>query len=149
VDEPDFEFTHFAIWAGDLDASIAFYRKYAGMSVLSERSERSGTRVAWMADDHQRLILALLAPRRLPLAKRLGIALARRIGPPSHIGVECSSREEIQRLCELGRAEGILRKAAAERGGSTGFVGIIADPDGNDLELSFGQNTRDHLIPTT
>jgi lactoylglutathione lyase len=147
MDGVDFELTHFAIWVSDLDASMAFYRDYAGMNVLNERRERSGTRAAWMADDQQRLILALLAPQRLPLAKRLGIELARRIGPPSHIGVECSSREEIERRCELARGQGILRKAAAERGGSTGYVGIIADPDGNDLELSFGQNTRDHLTP--
>lgn len=149
MDSIDFEFTHLAIWAHDLDASIAFYRKYAGMTVLTERTERSGARVAWMADVHQRSVLAMLSPKRLPIRKRIGIALARWIGPPSHIGVECSSSEEIERLCEEARSEGILRKPAAFRGGNIGFVGIIADPDGNDLELSFGQNTRDHLKPAT
>ena len=144
-----FELTHLAIWVADVKASIKFYETYAGMSILKERIEPSGTRVAWMTDDHKRLILGLLCPRRMPLAKRLGIALARLLGPPFHIGVECSSREVIERRCETARAARILRKAPRERGGNTGYVGIIADPDGNDLELSFGQNNRDHLKPAT
>lgn len=141
----DFELTHLALWATDLDASVAFYREFASMSVAAERREPSGTRVAWIADEHQRVILALLSPRRLPWRKRLGISFARRFGPPSHIGVECASRDRIVDLCDRARARGILRKAPSDRGGEAGFVGIIADPDGNDLELSFGQNTRSVL----
>ena len=143
--KPTAELTHLALWVSDLDASIEFYRKFAGMSVQTQRREETGTRVAWISDAAQRLILVLIGPYRMPLRRRFLIALMRRSRPPAHIGVECSSRDEIRQLCDMARAEGILRVPATERGGSTGFIGIIADPDGNDLELSFGQNTREYL----
>jgi catechol 2,3-dioxygenase-like lactoylglutathione lyase family enzyme len=139
------ELTHLALWVSDIDASIEFYLKYAGMSVLTQRQEKTGSRVAWISDDTQRLVLVLLEPFRMPLRKRFMIALMRRIRPPAHIGVECTTRDEIQQLCDMARSEGVLRKPPVDRGGSIGFVGFISDPDGNDLELSFGQNTREYL----
>lgn len=139
------ELTHLALWVSDIDKSLDFYDRYAGMTVQTQREEKTGSRVAWITDGHKRLILVLFCPRRMPLRKRLLIALMRRIRPPAHIGVECSSRNEVSRLSDLAGEEGVLRVPASDRGGSIGFAAIISDPDGNDLEISFGQNTRDYL----
>lgn len=145
MNEPGRVWTHLALWVSDLDASVEFYCKYAGMTVLTERTESSGSRVAWLADKHGHLVLVLFGPYRMPLRKRLFIALMRRMRPPAHIGVECSSEDEVRRLSGLARDEGILRKGPAQFGGEIGFAGFISDPDGNDLELSHGQNVGKYI----
>ena len=145
MSEPDRIWTHLALWVSDLDTSVDFYRKYAGMAILADRTEPSGTRVAWLADKDGRLALVLLAPNRMPLRRKFLIALMRRIRPPSHIGVECSSQDKVRSLCDLARSDGILRNGPRQFGGEIGFAGFIADPDGNDLELSHGQNVGRYL----
>ena len=46
---PDLGLTHVALTARDLDASIAFYGKYAGMAVVHRRA-REGVRSVWLSD---------------------------------------------------------------------------------------------------
>jgi len=45
---PDLGLTHVALTARDLDASIAFYGKYAGMAVVHRRV-REGVRSVWLS----------------------------------------------------------------------------------------------------
>ena len=61
------------------------------------------------------------------------------LGPFGHLGVACESREEIDRLCAEARREGRATRAPTDLGEPIGYVARIADPDGNSLELSFGQ----------
>jgi hypothetical protein len=46
---PDLGLTHVALTAHDLDASIAFYEKYARMAVVHRRA-REGVRSVWLTD---------------------------------------------------------------------------------------------------
>jgi lactoylglutathione lyase len=46
---PDLGLTHVALTARDLDASIAFYAKYAGMAVV-HRHAGEGIRSVWLSD---------------------------------------------------------------------------------------------------
>ena len=61
------------------------------------------------------------------------------LGPFGHLGVACKSREEIDRLCAEARREGRPTRAPTDLGEPIGYVARIADPDGNSLELSLGQ----------
>lgn len=62
--------------------------------------------------------------------------------PESHLGVACASREEIDRLSEQARLEGILFKGPNDWGPPVGYWAYIRDPDGHTLEISYGQEVN-------
>ena len=57
----------------------------------------------------------------------------------AHIGVGCLSREEVDHRLALAATEGHAIIGPCDDGPPTGYWGIIVDPDGHNLELSFGQ----------
>ena len=87
--------------------------------------------------------------RRLALTDRTGRSLIVLIetsdphdtplGPLGHLGVACESRAEVDRLCAAAQAEDRLRRGAIDNGPPIGYTAFLADPDGNSLELSYGQ----------
>lgn len=126
----DLGLTHVALSVRDLDASTAFYEKYARMIVIDRRSQDDEVRVAWLTDYTRPFIIVLIEtrnPNDTPL------------GPLGHLGVACESRAEVDRLCTAAHEAGILRKGPVDNGPPIGYTAFLADPDGNSLELSFGQ----------
>lgn len=126
----DLGLTHVALSVRDLDASTAFYVKYAGMSAVHHRA-RENVRVAWLTDHTRPFVIVLVEAegrQDTPL------------GPFGHLGVACASRQDVDRLCAEARSEGRLRKPPTDSGPPVGYWGFVADPDGNTLELSFGQD---------
>ena len=126
----DLGFTHVAFLVKDIEKSIAFYAKYAGMEVVHRRGE-GGSQVAWIGDHTRPFVIVLVqaagAPAEAPL------------GPFGHLGVAVKSRAEVDRFADLARHEGILARPPTDSGPPVGYWTFIADPDGNMLELSFGQ----------
>jgi catechol 2,3-dioxygenase-like lactoylglutathione lyase family enzyme len=139
---PPADFTHLALIVADLDASLAFYRRYTELRVADERHESGGGRVAWLTDEIRRFALILVCPGRLSLRNRLALAIARRLPPANHLGFEFGSREQVEELCTLAAREDVLRREPRDHGPPVGFYGMLTDPDGNSVELSFGQDTR-------
>lgn len=126
----DLGLTHIALGVSDIDASIAFYGKYAGMKLINRRVDRmTQTDVAWMSDLTRPFIIVLL---KVP--KVSGALL-----PESHLGVACESREEVDRLCNDAQSEAILIKGPNDWGSPVGYWAYIRDPDGHTLEISYGQ----------
>ena len=126
---PDRGLTHGALTARDLDASIAFYTKYAGMTVVHRRA-REGSRAVWLSDHTRPFVIVLVeaaGQQDHPL------------GPFGHLGVACASREAIDQLYAEACREGRPTRPPIDFGDPVGYTTRIADPDGHSLELSFGQ----------
>jgi catechol 2,3-dioxygenase-like lactoylglutathione lyase family enzyme len=136
----DLGLTHVALLAGDLDRSVAFYRRYAAMEVVHQRAD-GGTRVAWVSDRTRPFVIVLIElPRLVPRPLlRLANAIRRRLAPFEHLGIGCESREEVDRLVALARADGALQLGPHDYGPPVGYWAFISDPDGHTLEVSHGQ----------
>ena len=130
----DLGFTHVALSVRNLADSIAFYTKYARMRGVHRRTDAGeGIPVAWMTDGTRPFVIVLA---QWPDQKDAAL------GPFGHLGVGCTSREEVDELCEAARAEGRLKSGPTDSGHPVGYWAYIADPDGNNLEVSFGQDIR-------
>jgi catechol 2,3-dioxygenase-like lactoylglutathione lyase family enzyme len=126
----DLGLTHIALPVADVEASVAFYEKYARMSVVHRRKDsESEGEVVWVSDRTRPFIVVLIGVARVehPLL------------PWAHLGVGCESREEVERLCAQARAEGRLLKEPTDSGYPVGYWALLSDPDGHTLELSYGQ----------
>lgn len=130
--------THVAVRTRDLEASISFYERYAGFVRVHER-EDDGIRVVWMSDretDPDLVIVLLEMPHERVLEP----------GACDHLGFAVESREEIDRLGELARQEGILKLAPLDAGKVVGYITMVRDPSGNTCEFSFGQAIDPRLV---
>jgi catechol 2,3-dioxygenase-like lactoylglutathione lyase family enzyme len=123
--------THLALGVRDLDRTIAFYRRHVRLHIVHEREER-GMRVVWLAErDRDPDFVVVL----FPLAG----------GPPpgrttlQHLGFAVASRAEVDEAAAAGRAEGILAIEPTYAGPVVGYFCILTDPDGNQVEFSYGQ----------
>jgi catechol 2,3-dioxygenase-like lactoylglutathione lyase family enzyme len=144
----DVGLTHVALLVGDLDASVAFYAKYARMEIVHQRSD-GHSRVAWVSDRTRPFVIVLIeVPSMIPRPLlRLATALLRMVVPFEHMGVGCASREDLDRLCAAARTDGCLARGPTDAGPPVGYWAFLTDPDGHTLELSFGQEvglTVDH-----
>jgi catechol 2,3-dioxygenase-like lactoylglutathione lyase family enzyme len=136
----DLGFTHVALLSGDVDASVAFYRKYAGMEVVHERRD-GGSHVAWVSDHTRPFVIVLIeVPSWVPRAlQRAANRLLRTLVPFEHLGVGCASRDDVDRLCAAAKADGCLDRGPIDYGPPVGYWAFITDPDGHTLEVSHGQ----------
>lgn len=129
----DLGLTHIALAVKDVDASIAFYTKYARMQVVHSRiDEMSQVNVAWVSDLTRPFVIVVIKTDRVEGA----------LLPQSHLGIACESRDEVDRLCEQAKLEGILLEGPKDWGEPVGYWAYIRDPDRHTLEISYGQKVR-------
>lgn len=122
--------THVALPVHDVEASIDFYARYADMEVVHRRADpSSGNTVVWVSDRTRPFVIVLIE-QRVVSGGLTGFA---------HLGVGVTSREEVDRRCDRARAEGREVLGPLDSGYPVGYWGMIAGPDGHNLELSFGQ----------
>lgn len=122
--------THVALPVSHLDASLAFYEKYAGMKVVHQRKDaQTGDRVAWISDGTRPFVVVLIE------AKEVRHALL----PIAHLGVGCASREEVDHLAAEARREGRAVWGPTDSGYPVGYWALVSDPDHHTLELAHGQ----------
>ena len=125
--------THVALAVTDADATIRFYERYADMTVVHRRRDaHTGRSVVWIGDRTRPFVIVLLEE---PDEAAGGSGLH----GWAHLGVGCVSREEVDRRVERARSEGLAVSGPFDSGYPVGYWAIIPDPDGHNLELSFGQ----------
>ena len=98
--------------------------------VIHERGlEPDSTRVVWLSDKTRPFVIVLIESSQP----------APTLGPFAHLGVGCKSREAIDQLCDRARKANILVREPVDTGYPAGYWAFIRDPDGYNLELSYGQ----------
>ncbi len=139
----DLGLTHVALPVADLDRSIAFYERFAEMTVVHRRVAHEGDSVAWLSDLTRPFVIVLIeSPSPLAAAK---------LGGWAHLGVGCATRDEVDRRLSDARDAGHVVLGPLDDGPPVGYWGIVEDPDGHNLELAFGQEvafTVDHARDT-
>jgi len=129
-------FSHIALPVSDIDRSVDFYQRWAGLELVDRLEDpASGAKAARLAD-----------PRR---GRAFAIALVQhgavnhRLAGMGHLGVGCADRAEVDRLVKEADAEGCLETGPVDAGFPLGYWAFLVDPDGHHLELSYGQNDMD------
>jgi catechol 2,3-dioxygenase-like lactoylglutathione lyase family enzyme len=120
----DIGLTHIALPVSSLSASEAFYAKYGNMQVVHRRPG-----VVWVSD-RTRPFAVVLIETSGPIKPLL---------PMAHLGVGVSSRQEVDRLCQLARQDRCLIREPEDSGPPVGYWALMGDPDGHTLEVAYGQ----------
>jgi catechol 2,3-dioxygenase-like lactoylglutathione lyase family enzyme len=127
----DVGLTHVALPVADVERSIAFYAAYANMRVVHRRrDDEHGTSVVWLSDLTRPFVVVLIESPQVDQGLR---------GTWCHLGVGVASRAELERRCAAAHAEGRPVMGPIDSGYPVGYWAYVVDPDGHNLELSFGQ----------
>jgi catechol 2,3-dioxygenase-like lactoylglutathione lyase family enzyme len=129
-------FSHVALPVSDIDRSLAFYQRWAGLEVIDRLEDpTSGAKAARIADQRRGsgFVIALVQHGEV----------THTLAGMGHIGVGCADRAEVDRLSKEADADGCLRTGPVDSGFPLGYWSFLVDPDGHQLELSYGQNDPD------
>lgn len=140
--------THIALPVRDLEATLAFYARYTNLHVIHRRyDEETKMSTAWLAnerditaDEAARFVIVLIEgalPRDVvgdDIEEHHGFLTS-----ISHLGLSVDSRDEVDRIAALARDEGCLLLGPMYRNAVVGYICIVTDPDGNNLEFSVEQ----------
>jgi catechol 2,3-dioxygenase-like lactoylglutathione lyase family enzyme len=122
--------THVALPVSNLERSIDFYTRFAGMQVVHRRKDADKIGVVWLSDLTRPFVVVLIETPDID--HRLG-------GDWCHLGIGVASREEVDRLVALAKAEDRRTVGPMDYGYPVGYWAFLVDPDGHNLEVSFGQ----------
>jgi lactoylglutathione lyase len=139
--------THIALPVRDLERMLDFYARYTTLKVIHERlDEETGLRTAWLANERDiteqgaRFVIVLIegsVPRAV-----VGDEIQEHYGfltSFSHLGLSLDSREDVDRVAALAKDEGCLVLGPMYRNEVVGYICLVRDPDGNNIEFSVEQ----------
>jgi lactoylglutathione lyase len=139
--------THIALPVRDLQAMLDFYGRYTTMKVIHERFDaETGLRTAWLANErditeHGARFVVVLIEGSVPRAV-VGDEMQEQYGfltSFSHLGLSLDSRDDVDRVAALAEAEGCLVLGPMYRNEVVGYICLVRDPDGNNIEFSVEQ----------
>jgi len=124
--------THVAVLARDIDASVDFYRRFAGLEEVHRRVEH-GVTVVWLGhvDESQPFVVVLIAADHADVVEP---------APLAHFGYAVGSREEVDLRAAMAREEHRILQEPMDAGPIVGYFTMVKDPDGNWVEFSYGQS---------
>ena len=134
------QLTHVALRVRDVDDSIRFYDRYAGMTPIHDRTD-GDTRVVWLSETEE-------SPRFVIVLMQMPADEQPERRPVDHLGFAVTSRAEVDRLGALAKEDEALVLAPQEYGPVVGYICEVADPDGNVCEFSHGQILDPRVLPS-
>jgi lactoylglutathione lyase len=146
VTAPHSLLTHIALPVRSLDDHLAFYAKYTTMEVIHQRvDDETGLRTVWIANSEDktdaaaRFVIVLIEgklPTQITGDIKEEYGFLRSI---SHLGISLDSRDDVDRVAEMARDDGILVLGPMYRNPVVGYICLVRDPDGNNIEFSVEQ----------
>ena len=135
--------THLALHVRNLQSSIAFYQRFTSLRVVDRHSDASSTgmEVVWLSDrpvdDENAFVLVLQegTPRSIPNANPQSP-----LGPISHFGFALPSLEAVDAIANEAKQTGLLQFGPTFLNPYAGYLCLIRDPDGHNVEFSHGQS---------
>lgn len=141
--------THIALPVRNLAAQLAFYEKYTTMKVVSQRVDPgTGLRTAWIANERDirpdggaRFVVVLIEgslPRDV-----VGDEMKEEytfLTSISHLGMSLETREDVDRVAAQAKEDGTLVLGPMYRNEVVGYICLLRDPDGNNVEFSVEQS---------
>jgi lactoylglutathione lyase len=138
--------THIALPVRSLDDHLAFYAKYTTMEVIHQRvDDETGLRTVWIANSEDktdaaaRFVIVLIEgklPTQITGDIKEEYGFLRSI---SHLGISLDSRDDVDRVAAMAKEEGCLLLGPMYRNEVVGYICIVTDPDGNNIEFSVEQ----------
>ena len=123
--------THVALLVSDVDQTADFYINYCGLKVIARRLDpNTGYRVIWLGEDLKFVIVAFEGEKK-PIQSITK--------PLSHLGFSLESKEEVDKIAEVAKEEGLLNYGPVYIDADVGYICEVLDPDKNSVEFSFGQ----------
>jgi predicted lactoylglutathione lyase len=138
--------THIALPVRDLDATMAFFAKYTSLINIHERHDAdTGLRTVWLAnsrdvtDEGARFVVVLICgslPTKITgdIKEQYGFLTS-----IAHLGISVESRDEVDRIAAMAKEDGCLLLGPMYRNEVVGYICIVTDPDGNNVEFSVEQ----------
>lgn len=130
--------THVALPVSDLEASVAWYERYTPLRPLEVRRDADGD-TAWLGHPEPTDTPFILVLVSLDAQKG---SRQRQLGPFGHLGIELPTKDAVDALAALARADGCLEWEPAWYPPPVGYVCAAVDPDGNVVEFSFDQGVE-------
>lgn len=141
--------THIALPVRDLAKQLAFYEKYTTLKVVSQREDpETHLRTAWLANERDinpeggaRFVIVLIEgslPRDV-----VGDEIKEEytfLTSISHLGISLETRDDIDRVAAMAKEEGTLVLGPMYRNEVVGYICLLRDPDGNNVEFSVEQD---------
>ena len=127
--------THIALPCADINRSLEWYTRFTPLELLDRREDADGLS-AWLGHSDQAdkpFVLVLVSFFKDQDKKQPTLA------PFAHIGIELTSRAEIDAIAARGEAEGCLSWAPTEMPPPIGYICALKDPEGNVVEFSYDQ----------
>lgn len=124
----DVGLSHVGLMVSDVEASVAFYGRYAGMEIVHRRDDTSGP-VVWVSDRTRPFVIVLIEVAEVTSV----------LAGFNHLGVAVESRDEVDRLASMADRDARLVYGPIDDGDPVGYWAFIRDPDGHMLEVSYGQ----------
>lgn len=138
--------THIALPVRDLDATLAFYAKYTSLVNIHERHDpATGLRSVWLANERDvtaeaaRFVIVLICgslPTQITgdIEEHYGFLTS-----IAHLGISVESRAEVDRIAAMAKDDGCLLLGPMYRNEVVGYICLVTDPDGNNIEFSVEQ----------
>lgn len=133
---PQMRWTHIALPATDIDKMIDWYTRFTPLELLDRREDPDGYG-AWLGHPDQAdkpFILVLVS-----FFRDQGKTAQPIMAPFAHIGIEVTSRAEVEEIARRGEAEGCLAWPPTDMPPPIGYICALTDPEGNMIEFSYDQ----------
>ncbi|MEM8748407.1 MAG: VOC family protein [Actinomycetota bacterium] len=137
--------THVALRVTDIDETIAWYREFTNLELLVKREDDDGYG-AWLGHpDAGEFPFVLVLAQFFPDKDPFGDAPIATLSPFAHIGIELPTKEAVDEIAAKGEAAGCLGMPARQMPDPIGYICMLRDPDGNNLEFSYDQGVYEKV----